>query len=95
MASRPPDIEELERLLNNGEGDGELNAQAIKIYERIKNEARKIIPYGSLAIPRQKELYKELSDLEGVIEEIVKRRHAHVLDRFIKHVEKDHAHPVP
>lgn len=85
ITNRAQDIEELERALNDGEGDDVLNSQAIEIFNRLNGEVRKALNR-QLTDEERKNLGDELLDFGRTIKEIRDRRHAHVLDRFSKHL---------
>ena len=80
MASIAPDICDLEKKLNDGEGDHILSQRAIEIYERLRYEMEQAKKKGDKA--RYRALQDEESDFDHVLEEIEKRRHKHVLDEF-------------
>ncbi|OGZ12877.1 MAG: hypothetical protein A2942_01655 [Candidatus Lloydbacteria bacterium RIFCSPLOWO2_01_FULL_50_20] len=86
VTGRAPDIEELEKMLNDCEDDDTLNDQAIKVFDRLVREVKRVAS-SHFGGERAKELKQELSDFEQVVRQITKRKHDHVLDRFNQHVE--------
>ena len=86
MTKIPQDIEALERMLNDAEGDDMLNTQAIEIYVRLQrsiNRARQKRDSYLMSVLR-----KENVEFERVLKEIGARRHAHVLDRYHQYAWK-------
>lgn len=79
MNSRADEIAVLKKLLDDGEGDQEINAQAIKIWKMIR-EARNVWQFfGNV---RVSDIDAEVEEFERVIREIRRRRHDHVLDTY-------------
>ncbi|HEY9585811.1 MAG TPA: hypothetical protein VJJ02_04460 [Candidatus Paceibacterota bacterium] len=87
MVGRAADIKDLEKMLNDGEGDDALNARAIEIYERILDEGKRI-KRSRGSFKNLEELRGEVEDFEQVINQIETRRHDHVLDRFKEYLRK-------
>ncbi len=80
MYNRPPDIEELERLLADGECDAVLNGKAIEILKRIQYESKVMGSFGSINLLQLME--EERCDFMRVVAEIQRHRHTQVLDEF-------------
>lgn len=80
MYDRPPDIEELERMLADGECDAVLNSKAIEIFKRLAHERRAMGSFGSITLLELME--DERTDFLRVIASIQEHRHIHVLDEF-------------
>ena len=80
MYNRPPDIEELERMLADGECDAVLNAKAIEIFKRLRHETELMGSFGSVGLLQLME--EERRDFIRVIAEIQHHRHTHVLYEF-------------
>lgn len=87
MTINAPDIRDLEKMLNDGEGDASLSRRAIEIIERLDDERRRArykMDYRTC-----ERLAEEDADFKRVIGEILRRRHDHVLDRFFGHIERN------
>lgn len=86
MDTIAPDILDLAKKLEDGEGDEVLNNRAIEIYERLTDEFDRAKSRGSKsdvdAVMRQGDHFHE------IIEKIKARRHDHVLDEFYHRVEE-------
>lgn len=78
---RAKDIIELERLLNDGEGDDMLCAQAIKIFERLEREMNDAGRRQSDVL-RREAIKRERADFKVVLQSIRDRRHAGVLNQY-------------
>ncbi len=78
--TRAQDIRDLEKLLNDAEGDEELSDKAIEIAKRIRTDRMRAGQ--KVDISRAQILAKENSDFKQVIAEIRRRRGAQVLDKF-------------
>ena len=77
---RPPDIQDLVRGYEDGEGDSELTQRARNIYGRIDN-------YQNHAAQRKHpdmlaEARRQREDMRQVIELILSRRHAPELEQY-------------
>lgn len=83
MYDRPPDIIDLERLLDGAESDAALNQKAIEIYERLKNLKTIRRYFGHI---QTQDLDEEMDDLERVLRDIKARRREGVLDEYEAHV---------
>jgi hypothetical protein len=86
MPSTAPDIIELEKKLEDGEGDDALNSLAIKIFERLADERSEAKFRRRKALLRL--LEQQNNEFGRVLLEIKRRRHLHVLDRYAQHVKK-------
>jgi hypothetical protein len=86
MVSTASDIIELERKLEDGEGDDALNDLAIEIFERLSDER------SEAKFRRRKALLRLLEQQNGefgrILLEIKKRRHLNVLDKYAEHVKR-------
>ena len=81
--ARAKDIADLERMLDDGEGDSSLNQRAIEILERIEYEGK--LARQNMNIKGIETIEAETKDFERVIADIQRRRHEHVLDTFTTH----------
>lgn len=86
MISTAPDILDLKKKLDDGEGDDVLNNRAIEIFERLTEELNQAKGWKDKA--RQRALDQEAHDFEDLIDEIERRRHAHVLDKFAQYIKR-------
>lgn len=86
MYDRPPDIAELERMLNGAESDAVLNEKAIEIFERLKNLKTIRKYFGHI---KTDDLDLEAQDLGRVLGTIRSRRRDGVLDEYDNHVAKN------
>lgn len=84
MKSKAPDIFDLMKKLDDGECDDVLNSRAIEILERLAEE----IQSASGQHQKSDSFQEQLEDFDAVLQDIKKRRHTHVLDRFIKRAEQ-------
>lgn len=84
MTERAPDIKKLEDMLNDCESDDALNEQAIKIFERMVDDAFDVQLQSKDTAEGKRKLVADCDELEKVIEQIETRKHARVLDRFKK-----------
>ena len=85
---RAEDIADLEKMLNDGEGDVELNAQARRILDRIWAEAEQCFDALEAGDSSQVDrLTREADDFNAVLKEIKRRRREHVLDPFDAYLE--------
>ncbi len=82
--ARAPDIADLEKKLDDGEGDDVLCRRAIEIVERLEYEIN-LASRGRNA-RAVKALENERKDFERIIGEIRRRRHDHALDTFVDRV---------
>lgn len=85
MANRAPDIVDLEKMLNDGEGDRDLCARSKEIFERLRDEAKRYQYSGNLS--EKARVKDEVRDFANVIKEIEERRHEHALDEFKQYLE--------
>jgi hypothetical protein len=85
--SRAPDIEDLEKKLNSGGSYEELSRGAIEIYERFRDEAKKL--KRSRNIHERDRLSAEVDDFDEVINQIEERRGEHALDQFKEYFSKN------
>ncbi len=83
MYNRPPDIEELERMLNDAEHDDALNKKAIEIYARLKTTKTIRRYFGNI---NTIDVDKTMEDLRRVLEKIRLRRRDGVLDEYEKYI---------
>lgn len=83
MYDRPPDIDELERMLDAAESDAVLNEKAIEVFERLKNLKTIRKYFGHI---NHHDLDEEARDLGRVIGNIRARRRDGVLDEYDMHV---------
>lgn len=83
---RAADIADLEKMLDDGEGDEDLCNQAIKIFERLRDEVKQHRQSGSGA--QKNRIMGEARDFADVIKQVERRRHEHALDGFKKYLEK-------
>lgn len=82
--ARAKDIADLEKMLDDGEGDDALNQRAIEIVERLEYEEK--LARQNMKIRDMDIVDAERKDFERVIADIQRRRHAHVLDTFTTYV---------
>lgn len=82
---RAADIDDLERMLNDGDGDDVLNARAIEIFERLRDELKRF-KY-SPSVSEKDRLKAEVEDFEDTLKQIEARRHEHALDRFKEYLK--------
>ncbi len=82
MQGTAPDILDLEKKLNDGEGDDVLNNRAIEIFERLTEEIKAVRAKGNKS--QADSLARQVKDFDRVLTDIKNRRHAHVLDKFIQ-----------
>jgi hypothetical protein len=83
MQGTAPDILDLEKKLNDGEGDDVLSNRAIEIFERLTDEIKAAKAKGNKS--QADFLVRQVKDFDRVLSEIKDRRHAHVLDKFTQH----------
>jgi hypothetical protein len=86
MNSTAPDIVDLKKKLEDGEGDDVLNSRAIEIFERLTEEITEAKGWGDQS--RQRSLEQEAKDFGDLIDEIERRRHAHALDKFAQYIKR-------
>jgi len=86
-SGRATDIADLEKMLNDGESDAELCKRSIEIFERLKEEERRVRRTSNSAAAGQR-IKEEVADFEQVIRQIENRRHEHALDAFKKFLDK-------
>lgn len=79
--TRASDIIELERLLDDGEGDDELCKQAIKIFERLEREMNDAGRRQSDYV-RREAIKVQRADFKAVLQTIRDRRHSGVLNQY-------------
>ena len=78
---RGPDIIELERLLDAGEGDDDLCQQAIAINKRLDDEMNQAGRKQQDALKRER-IKLQRVDFQRVIADIRRRRHDQALRRY-------------
>lgn len=78
--ARAKDIADLEKMLDDGEGDAALNQRAIEIVERLEYEEK--LARQNMNVSGMETIARERADFERVIADIQRRRHDHVLDVF-------------
>ena len=75
-----PQIEELEKMLNDGEGDDVLCDKCVEILEMMRKEVQEINDAQDL---RRALMFEELrQDFIYVLDQITKRRYGGALDQF-------------
>jgi hypothetical protein len=86
MISTAPDLLDLKKKLDDGEGDDVLNNRAIEIFERLTEEMMEAKGWKDGS--QQRRLDQEVKDFEDLMNEIEKRRHAHVFDKFAQYIQR-------
>ena len=86
MGNRAQDIEELERLLNEGASFDELSNQAIKIFDRIGRDDKHMRGVRNPALVQG--IRDQKKDFQDVVVEIKRRRGDTALDKFHLHERK-------
>lgn len=84
--ARAADIQDLEKMLNDGEGDEDLCDRAVEIFERLRDEERRFRYF--VNSPERKRVEDETKDFVHVIDEINERRHEHALDKFKEYLKQ-------
>ena len=82
--ARAKDIADLEKMLDDGEGDDAINKRAIEIVERLEYEEK--LARQNMKIRDMDIVDAERKDFERVIGDIKRRRHEHSLDTFATYV---------
>lgn len=82
---RAADIADLEKMLDDGESDTDLCDRAIEVVERLYEDAKRF--RHSSNAPQKKRVQDEVHDLQNVLEQIARRRHAHALDKFTDYLK--------
>lgn len=80
MSQNAPLIEELKKMLNDGEGDDLLCGKCIEIVEWMRKEIKEI--EDALDFNRALEFEELRQDFIDVLDQITKRRHKGALDQF-------------
>lgn len=84
--NRATDIADLEKMLNDGEGDGDLCNRAIEIFERLRGEAHRLKQ--PVHAKERARIEAEAQDFVNVVGQIKQRRHEHALDQFEDYLDK-------
>lgn len=85
MMSRAPDIEDLERMLNEGGDADSINNLAIEIYDRLREEAERA--QYKADISNRNRILREAEDFLNVMKQISERKAPVFIERFVEHVK--------